>query len=313
MSFLTLSPSQLATPKRGSTYAVLKSLVNTDSAAPVTQNALPGQQESSGQVVINFPCMPDTIDLARKANYTNVLQTPVTPDGLHLYSHTDPLVIPISFTLQGFDRDYCQDAGPYMLLSIAAKLHALAMPIHRGGRLDRAATSSAAQATVAGGRSAEGFFSGQATAGAPLASNFAYPPACSLNIILAQLGSSGGTTNQSNNGAQSLGINCVGFLTDVRAVLKGPWLQGTLGSDGVRNMPSSADYSFTFVHQPGHTNVIGEFGFGTSVLTTSAKDIYDRLYNTIGLSRLANNTQIQYSGIDAFEVSSSTGRTGIPG
>lgn len=283
---LTFSASQLGTPKRASTYAVLKSLVNVDTAVPSDAGNLPGQSESAGQIVINFPCMPDMIELARRSNYSNVLRTPVTPDGLHLYDYTEPLSIPISFSLHSFDRDYCQDAGPLMLLSIAAKLHALMMPLHPGGRLGSKAVASAVQSRLQGESQAEPYYGKEVqTAGgaSSVRSAFAYPPACSLNIMMAQLGGSGGTVNQSNDSVHSMGINCHGFVTDVRVVFKAPWLQGTFGSGDIRNMPSSAEFSFTFVHQPGHTNLLGNLGVGSSVITTSARDIYQRLYNTAGL------------------------------
>lgn len=299
---LTFSPSPLGTPRRPQTYAVLKSLVNVDTAAPTDSGTLPGQTESSGQIVINFPCLPDTIDLMRRANYTNALPSPVTPDGLHLYNHTEPLAIPVSFSINGFDRDYCQDYGPVMLLSIAAKLHALTMPLHRGGLLS--VTPLAETVTPqAGGEAvsepqmrqaannsfeANGVIFNNPTrfdaSGRSTGAAFAYPPPCSLNIMMAQLGGSQGSVKQSNDGVRSLGINCIGFITDVRVSLRGPWLQGSFGSDGIRNMPSSAEFSFTFVHQPGHSNVIGSYGVGAAILTTTARDIYQRLYNTADLA-----------------------------
>lgn len=299
---LTFSSSQLGTPQRAQTYAVLKSLVDIDSAFPTSSGALPGQAESAGQIVINFPCMPDTIELARRANYTNVLTSPVTPDGLHLYNHTEPLSIPISFSLHGYDRDYCQDAGPLMLLSIAAKLHALTMPLHRGGVLGLTPLAASVTPVAQGATPSEpqvretanatfvangvafsnptGFSAQGRATGAP----FAYPPPCSLNLMLAQLGGSAGAVSQSNDGVRSMGINCIGFISDVRVVLHGPWLQGSFGTGGVRNMPSWAEFSFTFVHQPGHTNWVGDFGVGGALLTTTARDIYQRLYNTADLT-----------------------------
>lgn len=304
---LTFSSSTLGTPRRGQTYAVLKSLVNMDRTSSAA-SALPGQAENAGQIVINFPCMPDTIELARRANYTNEVPSPITPDGFYLYNHTEPLSIPISFSLHGFDRDYCRDSGPYMLLSIAAKLHALTMPLHKGGRLSSMSSASAVPAQGQGAAPAERPASvagptaaaavGVGTVAAAVAivnSKFAYPPPCVLNIMLAQVGGYVGSVNQSNDGVSSLGINCHGFVTDVRAVFKGPWLQGNLDTGDIRNMPSSAEFSFTFVHQPGYSNVLGEFGVGTGILTTTARDIYQRLYNTADLS---DKSRIDYAGLN---------------
>ncbi len=71
-------------------------------------------------------------------------------------------------------------------------------------------------------------------------------------------------------------------------------------------MPSEAEYSFTFVHQPGHTNVLGNLGVGSSVITTSARDIYQRLYNTAGLGSntdRALSEGVRYADLDTpFDV-----------
>ncbi len=313
---LTATTFPLGPGRRPQTFAVLKSLVNLDTASPGSDGALPGQDESPGQIVINFPCMPDTIELARKANYKNVLTSPITPDGLHLYDYTEPLSIPISFSLHGYDRNYCQAAGPLMLLSLAAKLHALTLPLHQGGLLNLTPLAAAVEprkegetiseaettqiansAFIANGvpfKNPTGFTNGKSTG-----ARFAYPPPCSLNIMMAQLGGSRGSVNESNDGVRSLGINCIGFITDARVVFKGPWLQGSFGEDGIRNLPSEAEFSFTFIHQPGHTNFIGNFGVGSAILTTTARDIYQRLYNTADLTTdRALDGRVQYADLN---------------
>ena len=47
------------------------------------------------------------------------------------------------------------------------------------------------------------------------------------------------------------GIVCVGYLKDVKVVLKGPWLRGP---NNAFNLPSIGEFGFNFVHHPGHGN-----------------------------------------------------------
>lgn len=314
-----LSTSQmLPGAKRRNTYAVLRSLVN----AVTSNDVVSGIEAEAGAIVINFPAMPDTIELTRKAHYYNAVTSPITPDGFHVYQSTEPLSIPVSFTLSAFDDEYCRpDIGPIMLLSLAAKLHALALPIAASGATrEQQMAPEPQQPPVATGGSEAAVRTGAATSGTavnaigvnnfitPNIDKFYFPPACALQIIFAQLGSSQGQTRFSN-GIQPLGINCVGFINEVRVVFKGPWLQGSFGSDGARNMPSSATYSFTFVHQPGYTNnVLGQnftrnLGGRTAprLVSTTALDIYRRLYNTIDIS---NN--VTYAGILSDDITGSS-------
>lgn len=280
----------LPNPRRRSTYAVLRSLVNVAD----TSGFLGGQDEKAGQIAINFPCMPETLELARRANYTNAVATPITPDGFHVYKSTDPLSIPVMFTLNGYDSGYCGAAGPLILLALAAKLHALAMPIAPSKDKTVLAPYNPAPPppngqTEAAERQDNSIQVGSGNFETPSKTHFFFPPACILQIILAQIGGGPGQTSMSNDGVRSLGINCIGFVTDVRVVFKGPWLQGSYSSDGVRNMPSQADFHFTFVHQPGYTNNIEGGNFGAdkngTLITTTARDIYNRLYNTVDINR----------------------------
>lgn len=297
----------LKVPRRATTYAVLKTMVNMGLRDDV-RGQLPGQDDASDQIVINFPCMPDTIDLSRRANYKNLLHTPVVPDGLHFYDYTEPLSIPLSFSLHGYDEDYCGSYGPLMLLSIAAKLHALTLPIRPdderpeaptlvltqvmpNGSTDQALLDKLHAKETADFEEKTTYFRNGVEQKISSYARFAFPPACSLNIMMAQLGDVPGSTNASNDGMHSLGINCIGFLTDVRVVFKGPWLQGSFSGDGLRNLPTEAEYSFTFIHQPGYTNNI--LGSSTFPITTTANTIYKRLYNTADLSN-----RVTYAGID---------------
>src|ERR671925_632338 len=77
---------------------------------------------------IEFPMLPTKgIELNRVADYEVQSGIPV-PDGIHMYKGTQPLQIPISFSLSIHDEEYCQD-GALSLLMVAARLHALVLPI----------------------------------------------------------------------------------------------------------------------------------------------------------------------------------------
>jgi hypothetical protein len=297
------SSVNLPVAKRRQTYAVLRALSNTQ----VSEDVIGGiAATETDNIIINFPMMPDTIELTRRAHYYNAVTSPVTPDGFHVYQSTDPLSIPISFSLNGFDEEFClADAGPIMLLALAAKLHALALPIAASDATRWQALAAIPENSVAGGQTdaqlrqqPQGLAIGLGQHAVPNSSHFYFPPACALQVIFARLGSGAGQTRFSH-GIQPLGINCVGFVSDVRVVFKGPWLQGSFGSDGARNLPSSADYSFTFVHQPGYTNYVlgSDFGAKPTVISTTALDVYRRLYNTIDMSH-----SVTYAGLSAAEI-----------
>ena len=77
--------------------------------------------DTTDYLKINFPCMPDSIELARSAEYM-VVPSQVMPDGLHQYKWTNPLVIPFSFKLHAFDEEFCPN-GALSLLETVALLH----------------------------------------------------------------------------------------------------------------------------------------------------------------------------------------------
>jgi len=198
----------------------------------------------NSDVSIDFPAMPDAIELSRSANY-QVTPGPVTPDGLHLYNHTEPMQIPISFSLHAFDQDYCKD-GAMTLLSLAARLHALVLPINDGkGAVDVQANPRQAAVPASAGNPKTNEAAVAAVAETPpsLSVNSAGygsvspPPTCLLDLFYTQDGSPG--------------LRCVGYVKDVKVILKGPFLRGPNAS---YNLPSSAEFSFTFVHRPGHSN-----------------------------------------------------------
>lgn len=291
---ITYPSFTLPNQRRPDTYAVLRSLVSIvqvdQNGVAITNSILDGVNEVDGQIVINFPCMPDQIELARTANFTNVTKTPNRPDGYHTYVNTEPLKIPLTFRLSAYD-DYCDPRhGPLVLLAMAAKLHALCMPIAASLSAQSTAPSTSGAPTIGGSEQAQK--APPFTAGySPEKNPFAWPPACNLDIMMAQVGGGSGQTAATNNGV-SMGINCNGFIMDVRVVFSGPWLQGSFKDAGTRNLPTMAEFSFTFVHQPGYTNAISKQAGKDVNIYTTARDIYNRLYNTADLNAATGFTSL---------------------
>ena len=242
--------------------------------------------ELDGQLRINFPAMPETLSLARQANYES-LRSPAAPDGFHWYRNTEPLSIPIKFSLAGFDRDYCRDDGPYALLDMAAKLHAMTMPIVPANTSNSKAAPLVNEVVINGNDSKlKADSQGAGTAPQPSAAPSSglsintdrvtdliyFPPACVLSIILAEMP---GKDNK-------LGVQCVGFVSSVDVTFHGPWLQsGSTRGTAIINMPSRADFEFKFTHQPNYTNAFMAGGNGQrgNVYTTTAETVRSRLYN----------------------------------
>lgn len=258
--------------QRRTSFARLSTIVNSAQVADPTG-------ENEGQITINFPCMPDTIELARRANYDNLVKTPQNPDGQHQYMSTDPLEIPIEFAVNSYDEEFVGNDGPVALLALAARLHALTVPIYSQGTYVLTATS-APPAPVQGGQDDEAKVVEKTATSSPAPVDTSvktlYPAPCILRLIAAEWK---GT---------DYGITLRGFIRDARVSLKGPWLYG---GPGLNNLPSSASYGFTFVHQPSYTNNIVSnpesnaiLGGGVSVL---AQDIYARFYNQAELGRLS--------------------------
>jgi hypothetical protein len=243
---------------------------------------------------IDFPAMPEQIELARSAEY-KVIKNMVIPDGVHQYMGTHPLEIPFSFKLHSFDEEYCQN-GALSLLEIAARLHALITPIgdsnvvvtvqndgalngegnpqpgavspQREQNVERNAQQATASTT--GGQQAalqETAFSSDSTA--------AIDPPVTVRLELMYTRSDGP------------GIVCTGYVKDVRAVLFGPWMRGP---DRAYNLPSAGEFSFTFVHRPGHGNFFSK-SRGTPAISQQAQAYADlikrRLYNTRDLQTSA--------------------------
>lgn len=259
------------------------------------RNLMNGEQ-AAGAVIINFPSMPDAIDLARRATYY-VKSFFSMPDGFHQYQYTDPLRIPFSFKLHAFDHEYCPQGG-LTILDIAAKLHALQLPLGRTGAAvatrqtgpDPAPSQSQGAAGTIGSwfgfgpRTSEQQLTAAQTASSSDTvhisaddGSVSYPVAVLLDLIYA--------------GSDAPGISCVGYIEDVNARLLGPWL--TPPGSGYKNIPTSLEASFTFVHRPSHGNkpAISKVTMGGAAVdaveaanvNAYADDVKDRLYNTIHL------------------------------
>lgn len=239
---------------------------------------------------IDFPAMPDQIELARATTYT-VKANLVLPDGIHQYMSTNPLEIPFSFKIHHADSEFCTE-GPLTLLKMAARLHALVTPL---GDSKAGVTVTNDAALDSDGNSQPGATSpkteavdnkkaGQAPtvqgANAPSATyNVAEgiktdpPVTCRLELIYT--------------GLETPGVICTGYVKDVKAVLFGPWLRGP---NEAFNLPSAGEYSFTFVHRPGHGNWYSNRKAGAAVSVQAqayAEFIRDRLYNTRDLTSTA--------------------------
>ena len=226
---------------------------------------------------IDFPAMPETIELARQADY-KVISNMVVPDGVHQYRFTSPLSIPFSFTLHSMDDEYCPE-GPLTLLRVAARLHAMLLPF---GESNAMQVSIGNDAPIVAGRPNPGAKkagadpSVLASAAEPDATfttsenaKFDPPVTCRLELMF---------TKESEPG-----IVCNGYVKDVRAVLKGPWLRGP---DRAFNLPSSGEFSFTFVHRPAHYNSFSKQNgiTGGGQVQAFAEYVLDKFYNTKGLA-----------------------------
>jgi hypothetical protein len=230
-------------------------------------------------LAIEFPCHPKTIELARSATYI-VQPSPFLPDGYHQYMATNPLEIPISFELHAFDRTYCKQ-GALTLLQIASRLHSFILPISDKQTLAQVNPQTS-----------------QSGVGTHAALN-ASPTGTTL--FPAQGQNDQGTINPPVTvwlhlvwmGDGQPGISCVGYLKDVKVIFNGPLLKGPGESF---NLPISAEFSFTFVHHPGHNNSFGNIGNPNSTVTIPpstatgafATTVRDLLYNTRSLVKVAN-------------------------
>lgn len=240
----------------------------------------------SSFVAINFPSMPDSVELSRSVEYL-VVNNQVMPDGIHQYKSTQPLSIPMSFKLHSFDKDFCPQ-GALSLLQVSALLHSFSLPISGSGTGTTVqVTASQTQPGAAPSNQTDSKVGRAQTTDSPYSvtpesgSDFAPPVTLRLELMFVD--------------ENSPGIICTGYIKDVRVRLIGPWLRGPGRSS---NLPTSAEYEFTFVHVPGYGN-----GFNLAANTVNpdatlaqafADDVRQKFYNTRDLTLISGNS---YKGL----------------
>jgi hypothetical protein len=240
-------------------------------------------------ISIDFPAMPDVIELARSTEYMVSTSLPV-PDGIHVYKATKPLEIPISFKIHSFDKQYCKQ-GAKSLLQLAARLHSFVLPIStysrgitiaplapkttstdNGGQANTAKMESVAQQNLV--------YTVQGADNAGVGGIFA-PVTCWLHLMwIAE---------------DQPGISAVGYVKEVNVKFNGPWLRGPVGSF---NLPTSADFSFVFIHRPGHGNAMryessAQFPELAESGQAYADDVKNKLFNTRDLVYSASSPGYQ--------------------
>lgn len=246
-------------------------------------------------ISIDFPAMPDVIELARSADYY-VNYNIIMPDGIHQYRGTKPMEIPVSFTLHAMDQQYCKK-GALTLLQLAARLHSFVLPISTFSRGAVIAPQASSTQTAQNG--------GQPNA-AQLQAQSSQDTIYS--VVDASVSKQGGIFNPVTcwlhlmwTSNEQPGISAVGYVRDVRVKFKGPWMRGPNNSF---NLPTSADFEFTFIHRPGHGNAtpVTTSEFPPTVAESGqafADDVKDRLYNTRDLVHAA-----KYQGFATDPISS---------
>lgn len=235
-------------------------------------------------ISIDFPAMPDTLELARSADYL-VNYNIVMPDGIHQYKGTKPLEIPVSFRLHSMDQQYCKK-GALTLLQLAARMHSFVLPIstfNRGVLIAPQAPSTQTQpgggkppdAQLQAAASQETIYSVVGASNSKQGGIF-NPVTCWLHLMWV--------------GNDQPGISAVGYVRDVKVKFNGPWLRGPSNSF---NLPTSADFEFVFIHRPGHGNAQA-FTSSQFPQTTAesgqafADDVKETFYNTRDLVHAAN-------------------------
>lgn len=264
-------------------------------ALPTSQSLLDNYEQIGGNVlqrgagsglaVVEFPAMPDELSLDRRTSYLSQANM-VLPDGLHLYQFTNPLEIPFRFKLQGSDPEYCEKDGPATLLAIGARLHSFVLPINTNpSRTGFAATFQFANVQTEASEKKTAAEAESPSTKDPIKAHLTGqevirpPVTCILELIRI--------SDQSDR----MGIHCRGFVKDVSVKFSGPWLRG---AGKQFNVPTSAEYGFTFVHVPSHNNDYSQMrGVATAQKQAFAHEVIDRFYNTVGL-----NTVLSAQGFD---------------
>ena len=239
---------------------------------PATLCSVAAQNPNDTGVLINLPSIPPELTFERTAQFQTQTNQ-ISPDGLiHVYQHTNPLELNYDFSLH-FQDEYCEN-GAVDLVRVASMLHALTLPfsIGRTPDTDVAKANAEEQRKVADAQARNratipAFLQGikmvadtfnAATASdvvnAPI--DVAWPPPCRLDIFKAE----------------GRSVRMYGYVKRANVVFKEPWLQVASG-DGSYNLPSSANYSFTFVNAPAYRNLVSaKIQSGGIDLTEEAKN-----------------------------------------
>lgn len=264
--------------KDGAMCGRLVSLASADTlTSGVNSNNLRTTNPLRRSIAIEFPAMPDEFTLKRSALYTESPSV-YNPDGLHTFTGVNPLHIDFSFRLHQADRVYCPN-GPYTLLEVAAYLHAMLLPVQTGSVNQN--DTAAYGAEVAGDSSTNDSpaleeKSKRSVVASVLQRAIARPTTCQLELM--------------ETGPNRAGILCRGYVKDVSVRFLGPFLRG---KGNIYNLPTAAEYSFTFVHVPGYQNAAA-FDPGGMYQALSAT-VRDRLYNT---RDLVKDGAMAYQGIE---------------
>jgi hypothetical protein len=242
-------------------------------ALPTSRSLAVGQSlDLLDQISIDFPAMPDSIDLVRSADY-QVLSNVILPDGVHQYKGTKPLEIPFSFKLHSFDQDFCPN-GAFTLLQLAARLHSFILPIDTsGGNAEIHAKAPAPEGNTDDQQQAKAVSPDGGLGFTHVGGEKIFNPVTlRLELIFT--------------GQTTPGIACTGYVREVSVKLNGPWLRGPGKSS---NLPSSGEFGFVFVHRPGHGN---RFSINTGNFDLQpqayANVVKEKLYNTRSLVQVAN-------------------------
>jgi hypothetical protein len=220
----------------------------------------------TGWPAINFPSMPDAIDLVRRADY-NVSNSPVFPDGVHTYLGSSVLEFPVAFKLHAFDKEYCP-RGVESLLQVTALLQALVLPFGPSPKdqfLNYVKPVATDGTDVAKNTA---YVNVGSTGGANLVSP---PPTCYLELILL------------DRSYSRPGVAAIGYVKEVSAKLGGPYLRGPSKSSQL--LPTTGEFSFIFVHHPGHQNEYNLQDHDHEAIERQAyaDTVKDKLYNTADL------------------------------
>lgn len=252
-------------------------LIALPSSAVIQAKNLEETEAVRKAISIDFPAMPDSLEMARQTDYAVTTNT-VLPDGVHQYRGTRPLTIPFSFKLHAMDRQYCPE-GALTLIKVAGRLHSFVLPVSDKPSETNLVTPPITQTKK--GQKAEGEADHDADSNENAfrlsAGGNLYPPVtCWLHLMYLE--------------DEQPGISCVGYVSEVSAKFQGPWMRG---NESEFNLPSSCEFSFTFVHLPNHGNA---FEFRSSALQpitnpqtqAYAHTVKDRFFNTRNLVVTAN-------------------------